>query len=51
MAPLAPWFLCLCIKVATKITDQLAYIKDNEVFKFNRTVSFNDRNVNDTGQV
>ena len=39
------------IKVATKITDQLAYIKDNEVFKFNRTVSFNDRNVNDTGQV
>ena len=39
------------IKVATKITDQLAYIKDNEVFKFNRIVSFNDRNVNDTGQV
>ena len=39
------------IEVATKITDQLAYIKDIEVFKFNRTVSFNDRNVNDTGQV
>ena len=39
------------IEVATKITDQLAYIKDNEVFKFNRTVSFNDRNMNDTGQV
>ena len=39
------------IEVATKITDQLAYIKDTEVFKFNRTVSCNDINVNDTGQV
>ena len=49
MAPLAPWFLRLCIKVVTKITDQLSYIKSNEVFEFNCTVSFNDRNVNDNG--
>ena len=38
-------------KLAESITNQLSYIRDNEVFKFNRTVSFNDRNVNDTGQV
>ena len=37
--------------VASTITNQLSYIRDNEVFKFNRTVSFNDRNVNDTRQV
>ena len=44
---LVNWF----IAVPSMITYQLSYIKDNEVFKFNRTVSFNDRNVNDTGQV
>ena len=39
------------IDVASTITDQLSYIKDTEVIKFNRTVSFNDRNKNDTGKV
>ena len=37
------------INISLNITEQLRYIKDNEVFNFNRNVSFNDRNVNDTG--
>ena len=38
-------------ELAESITNQSSHIRDNQVFEFNRTVSFNDRNVNDTGQV
>ena len=44
-------FVSRFTKLAESITNQSSDIRDNEVFKFNRTVSFNDRNVNDTGQV
>ena len=37
------------IKISSNITNQSSNIKDNDVFNFNRDVSFNDRNVNDTG--
>ena len=37
------------INISLNITKQLQYIKDNEVFNFSCNVSFNDRNVNDTG--
>ena len=37
------------INISSNITEQLRYIKDNDVFNFTRDVSFNDRNVNDTG--
>ena len=48
-APWPPGSYTYALKVATEITDQLSYIKSNEVFKFNCTVSFSDRNVNDNG--